>query len=398
MRIDRADRSRVAAWWFTVDHALLLAILALVGAGIVLSLAASPAVAIKKGFDTYYFVSRHLVFSLAGVVLMLAVSLMAPRTVRRLALVVLLAGIAALVAVHLTGREINGARRWLAVGGYSLQPSELVKPAFVVVAAWLFAEAARRRDMPGLPLAVLLLGIVGALVVVQPDVGQTLLLTVIWGALYFLSGQPLLGAAILAGLGAAGAVTAYHTFPHVAVRFDRFLSPNSGENGQIERAMRSFSEGGFFGRGPGEGTIKTALPDAHTDFIFAVVAEEYGVLACLVLVLLFAFVVLRALHLAAREPDAATRLAIQGLALLLSLQALINMGVNVGLLPAKGMTLPFISAGGSSMLAVSLAVGMLLALARARPEHGHHKKPRLPVTIDEFGYGGRRFGGRQYGG
>ena len=389
MRISRADRSRVAIWWFTVDHALVVAVLALVAAGFVLSLAASPAVALKKGLPTYHFVTRHFVFSLAGVALMLIVTLMDPRTVRRLAWIMLGCALAGLVAVHLTGREINGARRWLDLGGYSLQPSEFVKPAFAVVAAWLFAEAAARRDMPALPLAVVVLGVTAALLVSQPDVGQTLLVTAVWGALYVLSGQPLVGAAALAAAGAAGGGVAYATYPHVAARIDRFLAPGSGENGQIERAMRSFSEGGFMGRGPGEGTIKSVLPDAHTDFIFAVVAEEYGVLACLALVGLYAFIVLRALHLASRQPEAWTRLAVQALALLFGLQALINMGVNVGLLPAKGMTLPFISAGGSSTLAVSLTIGMLLALARTRPDQGRHKKPRLAVTIDDIEFGGR---------
>jgi cell division protein FtsW len=390
MRISRTDRSKLAEWWFTVDHALIAAVLALVAAGLVLSLAASPAVALKKGLATYHFVGRHVAFSLVGVALMLAVSLMEPRTVRRLALVLLAAGLAGLVLVHLTGREINGARRWLDIAGHSLQPSEFVKPAFVVVAAWLFAEARSRPDMPALALAVLMLASTGALLVIQPDVGQTLLVTAAWGALYFLSGQPLAGAAVLAALGVAGAAAAYATFPHVAARVDRFLAPGSGENGQIERAMRSFSEGGFLGRGPGEGTIKSVLPDAHTDFIFAVVAEEYGVLACLVIVGLFAFVVLRALHVAAQHGDPRTRLAIQGLALLFGLQALINMGVNVGLMPAKGMTLPFISAGGSSTLAVSLTLGMLFALARIRPGTERYKKPRLAVTIDEIELEGKK--------
>lgn len=389
MTFSRVDRSRVADWWFTVDRVLLGAILVLVATGLVLSLAASPAVAIKKGLPTFHFVERHVLFSLLGVVTILVVSLMPPRAVRRLALVVLALGIAGLVAVVFTGREINGARRWLDIAGHSLQPSEFLKPAFVVVVAWLLAEAGVRRHMPALPLAVGALVIVAGLVVIQPDVGQTLLITASWGAIYVLSGQPLTGALALAGVAALGGVAAYATFPHVQSRLARFLAPGSGENGQIERAMQSFTEGGFLGRGPGEGTIKTVLPDAHTDFIFAVVAEEYGVVACFALLALFAFMVLRALHLAAREPDAATRLAIQGLAVVFGLQALINMGVNVGLLPAKGMTLPFISAGGSSTLAVSLTLGMLLALARRRPDAASLKTPRLAVSMDRLDLGRR---------
>jgi cell division protein FtsW len=385
MRISRADRSQLAAWWFTVDHVLLYAILAIVAAGVVLSLAASPAVAIKKGLPDFYFVERHIVFAAAGMMLGIAVSLLSPLGVRRLALVVYMVALAGLVAVHLAGIEHNGARRWLSIAGHSIQPSEFIKPALIVLSAWFFAEARERPDMPALPLAIASFGIVALLLVAQPDVGQTLLLSLVWAALFFVSGQPLKRASLIAVVGAAAIYAAYRTFPHVAIRVDRFFNPVAGDHSQLDRAISSFAEGGFFGRGPGEGTIKTALPDAHTDFIFAVVAEEYGAIACLALLALFAFVVLRALSAAAREPEAATRLAIIGLALLFGFQALINMGVNVGLLPAKGMTLPFISAGGSSMLAVSLTLGMLLALTRTRPAALRLKKPRLVADLDHLG-------------
>ena len=383
MRVSRADRSRLADWWFTVDHVLVGAILAIVGAGLVLSLAASPAVAIKKGLPTYYFVERHFLFSAAGLVVMMAVSLLSPTSVRRFALALFVVAISGMIAVHFVGPEIHGARRWLSFSGHSLQPSEFAKPAFVILAAWLFAESQRRKDMPALSLAVLLAVAMAGLLLAEPDVGQTILICMVWGALFYLSGQSLMGGAIVAACGAVGIAFAYSTFDHVQVRIDRFFAPTPGDNSQIDRAMQSFSEGGFLGRGPGEGTIKTVLPDAHTDFIFAVVAEEYGVIACMVLLGLFAFVVMRALIKAAQEPDRATRLSIQGLALMFGLQALINMGVNVGLLPAKGITLPFVSAGGSSMLAVSITLGMLLALTRHRPDAAHLKKPRLvPSTAD----------------
>jgi cell division protein FtsW len=377
MRLSRADRSRVADWWFTVDHVLVGAMLALIVAGLVLSLAASPAVAIRKGLPTYYFVERHLYFSALGVVIMLAVSLCTPRGVRRLALSLFAVSVVGLIAVHFIGPEINGARRWLSIAGHSIQPSEFAKPGFVVISAWLFAESQRRRDMPALAIAIGLAICFTGLLISEPDVGQTLLVSVVWGALYYLSGQALLGAGIIAMFGAMGFAFVYSSFGHVRYRIDKFLAPTPGDNSQVDRAMKSFSEGGFLGRGPGEGTIKNALPDAHTDFIFAVVAEEYGVIACLVLLGLFAFIVMRALIAAAQEKDAATRLAIQGLALLFGIQALINMGVNVGLLPAKGMTLPFISSGGSSMLAVSITLGMLLALTRHRPHVARVKKPPL---------------------
>ncbi len=372
MKFSRADESRVAAWWFTVDHLLLTSVLILAGAGVVLSLAASPEVAIKKGLPTFYFFERHLFFSALGLCVMAILSFLSPQGVRRVALLIFFAALAGLVWVALNGAEINGARRWLNLNGYSLQPSEFIKPAFVVICAWLFAQARQRADMPAFPIAIALLALVTGLLISQPDIGQTILAVMSWGALYTLSGLPLLGVGVLAAIAVAGLGIAYVMLPHVAARFNAFLNPATSGNTQLDRAAQSFIEGGFFGRGPGEGTIKTVLPDAHTDFIFAVVAEEYGVIACLALLALFSFITLRAFLGAGRQPDLATRLAIQGLALIFGLQALINMGVNVGLLPAKGMTLPFISAGGSSLLAVCVTLGMLLALTRRRASDTRH--------------------------
>lgn len=383
MSFSRADKSRLAQWWFTVDLALLTVVLITVAAGLILSLAASPAVAMKKGFGAYHFVSRHAVYSAAGVMLMVFVSLLTPHTVRRLSLVLLGLSLAGMIVVHLAGDEINGARRWLSIAGHSLQPSEFAKPAFIVISAWLLAEARDRPDMPALPLAIAVYLLLASLLVLQPDVGQTMLVTIVWGILFFASGQPLIRAGIIGLGGAVALFVAYNTLPHVTFRFDRFFNPIPGSQSQVERAMQSFSEGGFLGRGPGEGTIKTSLPDAHTDFIFAVVAEEYGIAACLVLLGLFAFITLRLLVRAASEPDASIRLAVIGLAMLVGLQALINMAVNVGLIPAKGMTLPFISAGGSSILAVSLTLGMALALTRRRPDASRLKKPRLMPSIGD---------------
>lgn len=377
MKIQRSDQSRFAAWWFTVDTALLSGFAALVGVGIVLSLAASPAVAAKKGLPLYHFVERHLLFAAVGSAIMFAVSLLSPTGVRRLALGVFAAALGGLIAVQVFGVELNGAKRWLSIAGFSLQPSEFIKPAAIVLFAWLFSEAVRRPDVPALPIAGLLWLLVAGLLAVQPDVGQTVLLSFTAGALYFLSGLPLIGVAVLAALGLAGLAGAYAVFPHVAARIDHYFAQGSAaDNSQIARALQSFAEGGFLGRGPGEGTIKSVLPDAHTDFIFSVVAEEYGAVACLALVALFAFVVLRALLAARREPQPFIRLAIQGLSILIAAQALINMGVNVGLLPAKGMTLPFISAGGSSLLGLSLTAGMVLALTRRRADaHAFIRQP-----------------------
>jgi cell division protein FtsW len=375
MTVSRAERSLLTDWWFTVDRVLVAGILAIVAAGVVLSLAASPAIAVRRGLPPLHFVERQLLFAGAGVVIMLAVSLLSPAGVRRLALAVFAASLVLMLLTLAVGAEINGARRWLHVGGHSLQPSEFAKPALVVLCAWLFAKGRRRPDMPALPLALGVYLLAAGLLVLQPDFGQALLVSLVWCALFFLAGRPLAWfCALLAALG-AGIGGAYLTVGYVRSRIDRFIDPSLGDNFQAERARQSFIEGGLFGRGPGEGTIKTVLPDAHTDYIFAVIAEEYGVFACLVLLGLFALVVLRAVARQVGESDPFLRLASMGLALLFGMQALVNMAVNTGLLPAKGMTLPFISAGGSSTLATGLTLGMLLALTRRRADPARVKKP-----------------------
>jgi cell division protein FtsW len=300
--------------------------------------------------------------------------------------VTFLVSIAAMVYILVAGEAVNGARRWVRVMGMSLQPSELAKPAFIVLAAWAFAEWERRRDMPALPIAIALYACFLGLLALQPDVGQSFLVTVVWAALFLLAGLSVFWVMGLVALTVAGVVVAYFTLPYVAARIDVFLSADAAATSQVARAYESFRIGGLFGRGPGEGTIKTVLPDAHTDFIFAVIAEEYGVIACLALLALYGLIVFRALVLAIKAQDLSVRYAASGLALLIGLQALINMGVNVGLLPAKGMTLPFISAGGSSLIAVSLTFGMMLSLTRREgvrlPDEAAHR-----VDIGQFDHG-----------
>ena len=384
MKISRADRSLVTEWWFTVDRVLLVSILILAGSGLVLSLAASPAVAMKKGLPAFHFVERHVVFSVFGAFVMLAVSMMQPRLIRRLALIVFFSALVMMVGVLVAGDEINGARRWLRFAGFSLQPSEFAKPAFIVLTAWAFAEAMNHVDMPARSIAIALLFILATLLLMQPDVGQTFLVSAIWATLFVLSGQPLIWAGIFALVGIIGLTGAYLTLDYVRLRVDRFFTSGGDEYSQTARALQSFVEGGFFGRGPGEGTIKTSLPDAHTDFIFAVIAEEYGAIACLVLVALIAVIVLRAYFRTFTETDPFARLAVAGLSLLFGLQAAINMAVNVGLLPAKGMTLPFISAGGSSLVSVFLTMGMILGLTRRRPDALRLRRPSSPATVERL--------------
>ncbi len=391
MKMSRADRSRFSQWSFTIDQPLLTAFAMLLLLGVVLSLAASPAVAMKKGLSTYHFFERHVAFALMSAVVMVVVSFFSPSGVRRLAFALLAASLGGMVLVLLYGSDFNGAQRWLSAGGYSLQPSEFAKPAFIVIVGWMFAEAGEHRDMPAAPIAFSIWLTLVVLLVLQPDVGQTALISATAGLMYILAGLSLTGAAMLLAIGGVGGWLAYVNFAHVHLRVDRFFNPLPAENFQVDRAMQSFAEGGLLGRGPGEGTIKSVLPDAHTDFIFAVIAEEYGVIACIGLLGLFAFIVVRALRAAGQDADARNRLAIQGLAIMFGLQALINISVNIGLLPPKGMTLPFISAGGSSMVALAIAAGMMIALTRRRADPQRLKKPRLVPTIEDLGSVGRVF-------
>jgi cell division protein FtsW len=364
--VSRTDRSIFSEWWWTVDRYLLVALIGLMVGGVVLSLAGSPAVAERLGLDSFHFAKRHIAFFLPSVALMIAVSFLTPRQVRRVALIVFLTTAVLLLATLFVGEEIKGARRWISIGSFALQPSEFIKPAFVVLVAWLFAESGRQADIPANLFAVLLLAIVGALLVAQPDFGQTLLVVIVWGALFFLSGVAWLWIAGVAAVAVAGIVAAYTMMPHVAGRIDRFLNPQGGDTFQIDTALNSFLNGGWFGQGPGEGVVKRILPDSHTDFIFAVAAEEFGIVVCLLLVATFAFIVVRGLAYSLKDDDAFTRLAASGLMILFGVQSVINMAVNLNLMPAKGMTLPFISYGGSSMLALGLQMGFLLALTRRR--------------------------------
>lgn len=366
--VSRADRSQFADWWWTVDRPLLGGVMALMVGGIVLSLAGSPAVAERLGYDSFHFVNRHLFFFLPALAVMLATSFLSARQARRVALVILGISLALMLAVLIVGVENNGSRRWINIAGVSIQPSEFMKPAFVVICAWLFSENSRRGDIPGNIFALILLVIVAALLVAQPDFGQTMLVAVVWGAIFFMAGLPWLWIVMLGCVAVGGVFTAYAMLPHVAGRINRFLAPHSGDTFQVDTAMNSIANGGWLGRGPGEGTVKRILPDAHTDFIFAVAAEEFGIIICIGLVLIFAFVVLRGLSNSQRSQDSFTRLASAGLVVLFGVQAVINIGVNLSILPAKGMTLPFISYGGSSMIAVAFGMGLILALGRRRPE------------------------------
>ncbi len=363
----RTDNSLLARWWWTIDRWTLGAVVVLLALGAVLTMAASPAVAERLGLDSFYFVRRQFLFLALGFALMLAVSFLSPQGVKRLGAVMLAVSVAMLVVVLFRGVEIKGAVRWIQIAGVSLQPAEFVKPAFAVVAAGLFAHRRMDERFPGFMLAGGLFAVIAALLLLQPDVGQTMLIAAVWGVQFFLAGLPLVLVAAI-GLAFIGAsVGAYFAFAHVQARVDRFLDPAGGEGFQVSRALDALRNGGLFGRGPGEGQVKRVLPDAHADFIFAVVGEEFGVIVGLILISLFLFLVLRGFARALRDWDLFVVIAVAGLLVQFGLQAIINMASAINLMPPKGMTLPFVSYGGSSTLGIALGVGMVLALTRERP-------------------------------
>jgi len=380
MLVSRSDRGVFARWWFTVDRPLLSAVLLLMAIGVLISMAASPPVAARIGLNTFHFFKFQLAFLLPAVVLLISVSLLEPRQARRAAFLMLGLSLALMVGALFWGPEIKGAHRWINFGPIGLQPSELAKPSFVVITAWFLAEHTKRPDMPGHVIAYMIFAIFVGLLVAQPDFGQTALVVLTFGAMLLIYGIPWILVLGLAGLCASGVLAAYALVPHVTSRLDRFLNPDKGDTFQVDTATAAFHNGGLLGAGPGGGEAKQILPDAHTDFTFAVVGEEFGLIACIGLMLLFAFVVMRILQRAKIEPDPFPALALSGLGIVFGLQAVINMGVNVSLLPAKGMTLPLISYGGSSLIGVAFAMGMVLAFSRRQPHFSLSSTTWQPVT------------------
>jgi cell division protein FtsW len=366
MMFARIDQRPVARWWWTVDRWSLGALALLIGFGSVMSMAASPAVAERLGYAPLHFAERHLVTVPVALAIMIAVSLLPPRMIRRVAFIGFAIAVALLILTFVVGVEIKGARRWINLPGLSLQPSEFVKPTFTVVAAWLFAEQKARPGFPGNAISmVLFVGLV-AMLVKQPDLGMAVVVALVWFAQFFMTGLRLYWVALgtIAGLG--GFVGAYLWLPHVTSRINRFLDPAAGDHYQVNRSMEAFANGGLWGKGPGEGTVKDVLPDAHADFVFAVAGEEFGLVVCVAIVGIFAFIVLRGFSRLLQEGNFFVVLSATGLLIQFGLQAIINMASTLHLIPTKGMTLPFLSYGGSSMLALALGMGMMLALTRRR--------------------------------
>jgi len=374
--LDRTDRSLVGIWWWTVDKWLLASALILIVIGALLVMAAGPAVANLINLPSQHFILRQMIYLVPTIALMIAVSMLEPRTIRAGALLGLAGVIALMVMAIIAGSEIKGATRWVSIAGFTLQPSELAKPLFAIVSAWLLTLWREGQDFPGWAYSTILLGIIVAILVAQPDIGMTSLMLLTWGFQMFLAGMPLLFVICGALLAPAAFFLAYLYLPHVQLRVDKFFE---GGSWQVERAMESFATGGYFGVGPGDGRVKLHLPDAHSDFIFAVAAEEYGALACLVLLGLYGFIIMRGFVKALGGEGLFCLIASASLIMQFGVQASIHMASSVNLIPTKGMTLPFISYGGSSLLASGLTMGLILALTRRRAGQTYQMRGGLPA-------------------
>lgn len=365
----RAGEPILPRWWRTLDRWSLACVFGLFAVGLLLGLAASVPLAEKNHLPAFYYVSRQAVFGGVALVAALWISTLPPRQVRRLGVLGFLVSFAALAALPVIGTDFGkGAVRWLSFGFASIQPSEFLKPGFVALAAWFMASAQEVGGPPGRVYSFVLAVVIVMMLALQPDFGQASLVLFSWCVMFFVAGAPIALLLIVAALTVAGGYFAYGSSEHFARRIDGFLAAEVDPRTQLGYATNAIQEGGFFGVGVGEGTVKWSLPDAHTDFIIAVAAEEYGLILVLVIIALYMTVVIRSLWRLRDERDPFARIAGTGLACAFGVQALINMGVAVRLLPAKGMTLPFVSYGGSSVIASGIAIGMLLALTRARPK------------------------------
>ena len=352
-------------WWKVIDQQTIIAMVILLAFSLMLVTTASPAVANRIGLTDNYFSSRHVVFLALAVIIILTFSLLDKKWIRRLAIFGFLGSLIMLVLVKFYGFEVKGATRWINIGGFSYQPSEFMKPFFAVVTGWILSLH-YYEEFPSFKVCFILFVSVAALLIIQPDFGMLVMVSAVFGIQLFVAGLPIIWLFIAIFASVFGSIGAYLLLPHVASRINRFLDPVNSENYQITRSLEAFESGGLYGKGPGEGSVKQFLPDSHTDFIFAVAGEEFGAIICLMIIITFAYIVIRILINLLHEDDKFIQIAAIGIISQFGLQAVINMGVSLNLLPTKGMTLPFISYGGSSTLAISIGMGMLLGLTKRK--------------------------------
>lgn len=362
--LDRRNTTALGRWWWTIDRTSFGCMMALISIGFFLVMAGSPPVARRIGLPDFYFVSHHQIYLGISTLFMVIVSMMEPDRLRKLAIFGFVVTLILLMLLPFIGFENKHAVRWLKIGSQSIQPSEFMKPCFAMVVAWIFALGKTQAGFPSYRIAIAIYLVVAFLLIIQPDFGMTVTITGMFCVQFFLAGIPFMWVGGMLVLGIGGVIVAYAALPHVASRIDRFLDPSSGDNYQVDKSLEAFRSGGWFGRGPGEGLVKQHIPDSHTDFIFSVAGEEFGLVFCLVIIALFAVIVVRGFIKIGQEQDRFQMMAVGGLLAQFGIQALVNMGVAVNLLPAKGMTLPFLSYGGSSLIAMAGGMGMMLALTR----------------------------------
>lgn len=362
----RTDESLLGNWWWTVDRVILFAFVVLISIGVLMAAAATPMVANRIGLDEFYFLKRHIIYLVLSLFTIFFVSTLSLDQLKKFSLLLFFVALFLTLMTFFFGTEIKGARRWISILGFSLQPSEFAKPALAVITAWLLSEQHKYQKFHGKTLTTLLYASFAILLIFQPDVGMVLLTTAVWLGQLFINGFPIIYAIIMGLAGICGLVLAYFFLPHVTVRIDKFLNPAVGDHYQIDRSLEAFANGGLFGVGPGEGIIKKHLPDAHADFVFAVLGEEFGFFVCVFLVLLIAFITVYGMLRTLKEDDSFTILASTGLLAQFGLQSFVNIASALHLIPTKGMTLPFVSYGGSSMLTASITAGFILALGRKR--------------------------------
>lgn len=364
----RTNRSPIFEWWRSVDQLTLSLLVCLIAAGLILSMGASPAASMRLEYSNpFNFLYKHAFFAVLGLGSAIVISIMGPTFARRLGLVALVSSIILMAALPVIGYEVKGATRWFRMGPFGLQPSEFAKPAFIVFAAWMFAMKKRDPKLPAVGIVFATYVLLIIMLIQQPDFGQSFLLTLSFAAVFFFAGVSLGWVFIMMGLSVFGAVAAYFALPHVQDRVTRFLNPESSDTYQTDKALEAIANGGLLGRGPGEGTVKHSVPDIHTDFIFAATVEEFGFLISLVLIAMLSGFVLRSFRNALKLNDYFSQLAVAGLSTMVGMQIVINLFVNLNMAPPKGMTLPFISYGGSSMLALCFTAGLILAFTRHRP-------------------------------
>jgi cell division protein FtsW len=374
-RLGRSDRSTLGRWFWEIDKVLLVLVAVLIVIGLIAVAAASPAAGQRYSggginVPPLYYFYRQLMWIALAVPVMIAVSMLAKSTARRLSILGAAFFILCLFLVPILGVEVNGARRWLGTGFAQFQPSEFLKPLFIVTIAWLLSFKEKDKALPVVPLTAVLTGVVALLLMRQPNLGETIIFVAAWVVLVMLSGAPMRHLYMLGAGGVALLILAYLFYPVATQRIDGFLF-EQGDQYQVESALRTLTAGGLFGAGPGAGIRKFSLPEPHTDYIFSVIGEEFGIIACLAIAILYMTIVVRVLVRLLNEEDKFLVLATAGLVTQFGLQALINMAVNVHIAPSKGMTLPFISYGGSSMIALAMGFGLLLAFSRRNPHlHG----------------------------